>query len=275
MKPTKTNIKAAAVTAVAKPVATGVIDWGNYQGESGFENVQQSDLGIPFLSIIQSKSPQFDKTHKDYPTKKIEGVEVGDIINSVTNKVLAKVDKGHILVVPATFEKTYNEYKQGRGGLVRIHRNPAVLDDVTGQTDKGEGVLSNGNILAETSNFYVLLLVEGEEPIPSIISMASTQLKNGRKWLNIMTGIRVGPNRIQPPAFSHSYKLSTVIERKDNNAWYGWNIQVNDINNDGDLVGAAQSIAKRVANATHVALAGGSAPAKLTNGTKDTDEVPM
>jgi len=271
MKQTKKTTAAAAAPVAAKP--TNVIDWGTYQGESGFENVQQSDLGIPFLSIIQSKSPQFDKTHKDYPTKKIEGVEVGDIINSVSNKIIAKVDKELIVVVPATFEKTYNEYKQGRGGLVRIHRNPSVLDDVTGQTEKNESILSNGNILAETSNFYVLLLTEGEEPLPAIISMASTQLKNGRKWLNIMTGIRVGPNRVQPPAFSHSYKLSTVIERKDNNAWYGWNIQVNDINNDVDLVDAAKAIAKRVANATHAALAGGSAPNRITE--KSEDNIPV
>lgn len=261
--------KTKTTTLVATPEPAS-IDWGSYAGESGFENVSQSDLGIPFLNIVQPKSAEVDRTHKDYATKKIEGAGAGDVVNSVSRQIVAKFEKEGITVVPAGYEKTYNEWKPNRGGLVRIHRNADVLKDVTGTTEKNESVLRNGNLLIETAVFYVLLVRNGEEPVPAIINMVSTGLKHARHWLNLMTGLRVGPNRVQPPMFSHSYTLTTAIERKDNNAWYGWNISINAPVNDRNLVNTALGITKKVTMLANTQRAALPAPA-----TEAADEVPM
>ena len=248
--------------AVVKP---DVVNWERYSGtDTGFENVQQSDLGIPFLNILQSKSAEIDRTHKDYATKKIEGAQAGDIINTVTRQVVASVDKDKINVIPAFYEKTYVEWKANRGGLVKVHRDPKILEEVTGKTEKNENILRNGNLLLETASFYVM--VDDEQQTQALINMTQTQLKKARLWLNLALGIKIGPARVNPPLFSHIYTLSTVIERKDNNAWYGWNIQVGPSVTSREIVEEAIAIGKRVRIA--------SAPkhAEITNGS---DEVPM
>lgn len=242
----QTKAASASSAAPVQAQANAEVNWEQYSGITGFDNVQQSDLGIPFLTIIQSKSAEVDKTHKDYAIKKIEGAEAGDIINSVSRKIIAKVDKGFIRIVPAFYEKTYIEWKPNRGGMVKVHRNPAILEEVTGQDEKKQNILRNGNLLIETASFYIQLLEEGSQPTPAVINMISTQLKNARLWLNLALGIKLGPNKITPPLFSHSYLLSTVIERKENNAWYGWKIQVGDMVKDQALITSSVNIGQRV-----------------------------
>ena len=273
IKPTKTG--ANPVTTAQTTIATqnDTIDWGSYAGSSGFESVSQSDLGVPFLTILQTKSAEVDKTHKDYPTKRIEGAEAGDIINTVTRKIVAKCDKETILVIPAFYEKTYCEWKLNRGGLVKVHRNPAIVNEVTGKTDKGEGILRNGNLLVETASFYVHVKIDGVYT-PAVINMISTQLKNARLWLNLALGIKVGPNRVTPPLFSHHYQLCSVLERKDNNSWYGWKIVIADIVNDRELVKkGADMAAKMVAANRPVSQI--AAPASPEDDGHGSDDVPM
>lgn len=263
--------KNQAATAVAPVTNTSSIDWGNYQDSSGFDNISQSDLGIPFISILQPKSAEVDRTHKDYPTKKIAGAEAGDIINNVSREVLCKFEQGYILVVPAGYEKIYNEWKAGRNGFVRSHRNAAIVNEVTGVSDKNVPVLRNGNELVETANFYVLLIRENEEPLQAVISMTSTGLKHARHWLNIMTGLRVGPNRIQPPMFSHVYKLSVIIEKKENNSWYGWKVELHDMVKDKAIVDLALPVTNKIKQ-----IAATSAKAELAApASEGSDEVPM
>lgn len=256
--------KGAEQPAQAQPMAA--IDWSQFSGASGFENVTQGDLGVPFINILQTKSAEVDKTHKDYATKRIEGAEAGDIINTVTRKVIAKCEKGSITVIPAFYEKTYVEWKANRGGLVKIHRNPGILDEVTGKTEKNENILRNGNLLIETASFYVLLRDEAVVT-QAVINMMSTQLKNARLWLNLAMGIKVGPQRVTPPLFSHHYILSTVLERKDNNSWYGWKVQIGDAVTSRDIAQQAIQIGSRVKLA--------STPQAALPAPHDDNEVPM
>lgn len=271
-KKTKGAEKAAETQPAAlQKVEGATVNWENYQGEyTGFENVQESDLGIPFITILQQKSAEVDKTHKDYATKKIEGAEAGDLINTVTREILAKAEKGFITVVPAFYEKTYVEWKPNRGGLVKVHRTEAILNEVTGKTEKNESVLRNGNLLMETMSFYVILIQDSQKS-PAVINMNSSALKAGRQWLNTMFNIKLGPQKVTPPMFSHHYILATAIERKDNNAWYGWNIQIGDMVKSQELANQAVSIGSRVKvlSAPSKALAASAAVSVAA------DEVPM
>lgn len=236
--------KATAMPQTQTPAAA--IDWGSYAGETGLGNVSQSDLGIPFINIIQPKGAEVDRTHRNYATKKIEGAGAGDIINTVKREVICQYGKGSIEIVPCSYEKTYNEWQPNRGGLVRVHRDPAILNEVTGKTEKNESVLRNGNLLIETASFYVLFVQPGEAPMPAVINMSSTGLKQARHWLNLMTGLRVGPNRVTPPAFSHSYNLTSAIETNAKGSWYGWSITLKEQVQNRDIVNAALGIAKQV-----------------------------
>lgn len=271
---TKTSMKKTTktqTTAQAAPPNEATIDWTQYQGESGFEHVQQSDLGIPMLVVLQAKSAECDRTHKDYATKKIEGAEAGDIIHSVSRRILHKYNSAPIIVVPAAFEKVYNEWKPNRQGFVRAHRNAAIVNEVTGKDQKGNDVLRNGNLLIETAMFYVLVLEEGqEEPQQAVIPLQSTGLRASRKWLNMATNIRLGPNKINPPLFSHSYKITTVISQNEDGSWYTPNVELNGMVQDRKIVAISQGVTKRVS------LLINQAKGLLTNAPDAAhDEVPM
>lgn len=267
----KKTTKTQSAAPAAEQQANTAIDWSQYKGETGLENIQQSDLGIPMLVVLQAKSAECDRTHKDYATKKIEGAEAGDIIHNVSRQILHKYNGEPIIVVPAAFEKVYNEWKPNRQGFVRAHRTSAIVAEVTGKDQKGSDILRNGNLLIETAMFYVLVLEEGEaEPQQAVIPLQSTGLRTSRKWLNLATNIRLGPNKVNPPLFSHSYKLSTAIGQNEEGSWYMANIELNEIIQDKKIVTIAQGITKRVSLLINQAKG-------LLNNTADPahDEVPM
>jgi hypothetical protein len=203
-------------------------DWSK-EASTGFEGTKAEDLGIPFLQIIQKGSPEFDETHKDHPKKRIEGVKPGMIINSLSRKIVYSGDKTKPLkFIPCYAEKLYPEFKtrDSGGGFVKMHRDPNILLR-TERNEKNKDILvsgsGEGNEIITTHYFYGFAQIEGAwEKV--IIGMTSTQLKNGRRWLNMMQSIKI--NGVTPPMFSHSYNVMTDIEKNNEGSWYGWNFEV-------------------------------------------------
>ena len=72
----------AGATTGAEIEAFGVADFEADAG-AGMENVTADDLQIPFLSILQSNSPQLDESEGKY----IDGAKAGMILNTVTNEI--------------------------------------------------------------------------------------------------------------------------------------------------------------------------------------------
>jgi len=221
-KETKTATPAAASQAVQG------YDWSQ-AGVTGFENVQQSDLGIPFLVILQKGNPQIDEAHPDYVTKKIEGAKVGDIINNVTNSVVwSRGSAAALQFIPCAFEKSFVEWtpREKGGGLVKMHINAGIIGECT-RNEKGQDQLKNGNIVVTTAYFYGLFMHDGEYT-PAIIGLSSTQLKKSKLWLNMMNALKLqGPKGLfTPPMFSHAYALTSVPESNEKGNWYGWMIRM-------------------------------------------------
>src|SRR5688572_26653744 len=70
----------ALVAAGSREVA----QCGDFEEEAGQgSQFDISELQIPYISIIQSNSPQVTKGHKDY----IKGLETGDIYHTVRKEV--------------------------------------------------------------------------------------------------------------------------------------------------------------------------------------------
>lgn len=247
MKPTKTG------AAPVQPPAA--YDWGQSQ-VTGFENVQRTDLGVPFLLILQKGSPEVDKTHKDHQAKKIAGAEAGDIINNLSREIYHKHGETPIIFVPCSYETLYVEWKprNSGGGFVRSHKNANILNECT-RDDKNHDTLKSGNLVVTTAYYYGIVL-RGEQRVPVMIGMTSTQLKRSRYWLNLMQGIKVQSNgkSITPPMFSHSYKLSTVPEVNSEGSWFGWKIEVHEMLSDPLLIADAIDTARLSANGQRTAL---------------------
>ncbi len=251
-KTTKTKTEASTEAKpgaeIVKATPTSVIAW-NEADVTGFENVGAEDLGIPFLTIIQKGSAEFDTTHQKYREKKIDGCAVGDVIDIIARQVVYKAGGEPIVVVPVHWDKLYMEWKPRTatgGGIVQAHKDPAILNNCR-RNSKNLDELPNGNIIVTTAYFHVVEIKDGALGKRYMIGMSSTQLTKSRRWLNMAQSIKIRvPNGslITPPIFSHAYALSTQPESNDKGSWMGWSIAVHDMVTDGSMAEELLEIAK-------------------------------
>ena len=185
---------------------------------SGFEAMGADDMAIPFISILQSLSPQCKKSEEKY----VKGAEEGMFINTATNEIFNGY-KG-IKVVPCFFEKVFLEWKPKRAGLAGMHPKDTPLLRETEKNDKGQDVLTNGNILSPTAQYYCLMNNK-EKYDKVVISMSSTGLKVSRRWNRSMATLSMkdgnGKDFI-PPMYSHIYTLKSTPESNDQGSWMNW-----------------------------------------------------
>lgn len=186
----------------------------------GLEDVSYEDLLIPRLKIIQDGSPERKEKNKAY----MPGVSVGDIIDSTYG-----VSHGNsILFIPAVYIREYIEWKpreQG-GGLAGIHQDRKIMDSAR-RNDQGRMVLPNGNTISPTMNFFGFVPDESGFKLV-VISMASTQLKKGRKLVTLANQERMRDAKgaqFVPPLYARAYVLGTAFEDNAKGDWYGWTIQ--------------------------------------------------
>lgn len=203
-----------------KKESTAVVaadDFGAHAG-AGLENVGASDLLVPRLTILQALSPQISKKKAEY----IEGAQIGSICDVGTGELY---DDG-VLFLPVYYRKDYLEWapRASGQGLVNIHHDPAIMDRTT-RNEKRQPVLANGNLIAETAQFFGLnLTADGRK---CFLPMASTQLKKARKWLTLATGEKLqreDGTYFVPPLFYRCYHLTTAEESNGEGEWAGWKV---------------------------------------------------
>lgn len=218
----KSNAVAVADTKTALPT---VADFGGFEAfaNEGLESVSAQDLSIPYLRILAQLSPQVNKRDGAY----VQGAEAGMIYNTVENAVYNGEDG--VSVIPCYYRRVYVEWKprEKGGGFVHTYGVDDEIVKTTYRDDRGNDILPNGNILTNTSEFYVLMLDKDGTPRRCLITMSATQLKKARKWLTQMqtnTGRGESGNMFVMPMMSHVYTLYTVEERNDKGSWFGWEV---------------------------------------------------
>jgi hypothetical protein len=204
---------------------------GMYEEEAnqGFEGADQESYAIPFLSIVQSLSPQRDKKDGAY----IEGAEEGNIFNSATEDLWDAEDgKEPLRVIPVHFKRSFVEWapRDSGGGFITEHTvadGKDLLKSCT-RNDKNQDVLPNGNYLVDTRTHYVLIVHDDGSAEPAVINMASTQMKKSRRWMTVMNNLKMkgsGGRLFTPPMYSHYYDLFTTQESNDKGRWHGWSFK--------------------------------------------------
>jgi hypothetical protein len=189
----------------------------------GFENVKTESLAPPILKLLQNGSAEAKKMNQNF----IQGAEPGMILNTISKKIYDGA-KG-ISVVPCHYRLEYQEwsdYGTGSGRPENIYPDTSDILTKTTQGPDGRDRLQNGNYILTVGQHFVLV-VDGANIDPAMISMSSSQGKVSRKWNAMMMSITLdgknGP--YTPPSFSHIYKLSTVINSGRGQQWYGWNVE--------------------------------------------------
>lgn len=240
----------------------------------GMEAVDSDCTAIPFIRILQKLSPQCEPSDGKY----IEGAKDGMLLNTVTEEVMDG-DAG-ITFVPVLFNRRIIEWEgtESGSGLVGIHNlaeGLALMKDAK-RDDKNNDVLPNGHCLVDAREHYGLVIKEDGTSYPALISMTKSQLKISKRWVSRIMGIRLqgtkGP--FNPPAFSHMYKLTTIVERnRDNKPYSNWKVEligrVDDPNIvaearmflDGLNAGAVQVDHNQMSNGSEEAAEGGNAGA--------------
>lgn len=210
---TKTNVPAKAGATALANVSD---DFFQANAGAGLENVTSSDLLVPRLTIIQALSPQLNPKKPEF----IEGAAIGDICDVGTGELF----KDDILFLPVYYRKEYLEWapRASGEGLIAIHADATILEQTT-RNERKQAVLPNGNIIAETAQFFGLNLTADRRRC--FLPMSSTQLKKARKWITLATSekLRRGDgSEYVAPLFYRTYELGTAEESNNQGDWAGW-----------------------------------------------------
>jgi hypothetical protein len=180
---------------------------------SGQENVKVTDTLLPRLAILQSLSPQLKEKKVEY----IPGAALGDWCDVSVGEVF----KEGIDVIPCHFSTQYLQWKKNRGGFAgNLGMDANCLKETT-LNEKRQNVLPNGDVIAETATWFVLLRV-GYEWRRCFLPFSSTGLKVSRKWLSILRAEKLlGKSGLfTPPLFYRPWHLGVKEETNDQGDWY-------------------------------------------------------
>jgi hypothetical protein len=186
----------------------------------GVDDMGSGDVGIPYVSVLQTNSPQVNPGHAKY----VENARAGFFYNTATGEVLGK----SILVASCAHERKYVEWldrDSGQGGYVQDHDIDSDILSKTRPNAKGKPALANTNMIVETAYQYCLLIdPETGNFKQVVIPLKSTMLKKNRRWNNLLLDTMIPGTTTTAPRWLYPYELTTLLESKGENSWF--NIEV-------------------------------------------------
>lgn len=210
--------------AKVKENEVGSYDYGSMAHE-GFEDVTVNDLSIPYISLLQTNSPEVED-------QTIAGCKPGDLVNSVTKEILTQP-----LVIQAVMREVswvlWRPRNQG-GGIVGIYAPDApevlkVLADNNGSKIPPKGpdgkripFKVGTNELVETYTFYCLVMnEEGDQTVGyCVLSFSSTKIKIQKDWMTAMY-----TQKGAPPMIAFRSLLSTQKQKAEGGSFFNFKIE--------------------------------------------------
>ena len=193
----------------------------------GCEDMTKDDMTIPRISILQSLSPQVQKTDDKF----IEGAEAGNLLDTVRLETISG-EEG-VLIIPISYRTTYIEWKTRKngGGFVADHGNDrSVLKSCQRNEETGAMINSDGNQIVQTAEYYAFKVdPETGDASPLVLSMSGSQIKHSRR-LNTMINMKREPHpsgqgSFNPAMFYSAFTFRTKPESNDQGSWFGWDIE--------------------------------------------------
>lgn len=183
----------------------------------GAEEAGSDAYAMPFLTILQSGSPQV----KRGSSQQIEGATEGMLLNTATNETHS--GETGVNLVPVYYRQAFVEWiprLQG-GGFVAEH-SPATRPVTKVDPDTGRDVMSSGNELVDTRYHYCVRIIDLERGVfePVVIAAASTGVKKSKRWMSQMDQVRYNGQPL--PRTFQIWNATTVVEQKDQYTWSNW-----------------------------------------------------
>jgi len=209
----------------------------------GMETASGDDFAVPFLSLLQSLSPQVTKGAPGFN----ELAEVGDFFDTSTGELWGGEDG--IEVIPCVYERQLVEWipRNRGGGFVAVHGEDSPIVAKAVRQPDGSTLLPNGNELVDTARFYCLAFGErGWSPV--LVTFQKGGRKVARKWLTTMRSQKLqGAQGVFTPAMcAFSYRLTSATETNDRGTFCVVQIGAAALVQDADLYKAASEFARSV-----------------------------
>lgn len=234
-------------TIAPKPEASvpARIDLGlEDEAGGGLEDIRPEEIRIPFLRVLDPKSPQVQPPEAGG----IPGAVAGSILNTASKEVFD--GKKGLIFVPAARDYNYVKYlkrnEDGTGGGFR-----AVIPPDDGQVKQllkeqgrfkklqideldADGVTKRMEIV-ETYYLFGIAAPTPDDYFWSCVSFASTQIKHYLAMLDMARRFRypVGGKLVPGALWMHQWRFSTAYEKRGAQGWYGWHIGLANRRPDG------------------------------------------
>ncbi len=202
-------------------------------------NYDAGDLATPFLTILQTNSPQVKEESEKY----VPGARPGMVLMTVTNQLFdvrtlpnaPSKSTASAVTLPVIFadrcRKMMVEWvdRDYGGGFVAQHPvdSPAARAARPDPKHRSRLELPNGNWLIETDYHWPLVCVDPSSPQAAVMSLSSTQLKKSRALNSFIHDFRLESpkGKFTPPIYALVFTLRTEVEKKNDQTWWGWKIE--------------------------------------------------
>ena len=181
--------------------------------ETGYEDMTNETMAIPWLKIIQKQTPELDKNKPEY----IKGTEEGDMVNNLT-----KTNYGSLCqVVLLNFTRMYTEWKPDRGDFVTNH-TVEHAEEIAASKVFGNWKTEDGNDLQECY-MYLVLIVGHEDEGAMAFGMTSSKIKEAMKLNSVSklkrytTGAHAGEHILRQ---HQVYTLKTEYTTNEKGSWF-------------------------------------------------------
>lgn len=219
-KPKETSLETAKTDAVAvnNAIPEHLQKYAN-MGNVGFENLREEDSIIPRLAIAQSSSDQIKKGNILY----IEGLEVGQFFNTLTNEIYGDqvfvtplLEFPHRIYfpprgTPGNSQLCSTRTLNAQGQLIGGPLNPQGCDscDYSQWATEPRSDGSKKPLCTFFYSYVLLLHTENGGLEPVVFSAKSKSIKPAQKWHGM---IRVRLNKKALPGFTMRFSLKSVAQ---------------------------------------------------------------
>jgi hypothetical protein len=211
----------------------------------GSENIGIEDIDVPFLRLLQDNSPAVKAGSRN-----VDGAKAGLYMDGTSFSVLGD----QILVIPCFYRRVAVEWKPDRGGYVATHPISYIKTSGAPQDARGNFTLPTGNYLADTREFFVMVM-RGPEWVPMRIPLSGTASKTARQWVSMWLTYRktlANGQTIQPAMYARIYVLTTrLATNKKGDQWYVPVVEAGDDINHPGLYKMAKAFGEFSANHEH------------------------
>lgn len=231
----------ALTTAQSKELAALYASTGvEERAGEGSKGATSEDYAMPFLSLLQSGSPQVKKTDARF----IKEAQEGNFYNTV-DKELFDGETG-VTIVPCAYRRAFVEWivrEEGGGycGEFLPGAEPATVVD-----EKNRDIIKeSGHELKDTRYWYVLVIREDGTFEPAVIGMTRTQIRPSKAWFNLKSK-NVWPDGKQrvaaPPDYVWTYIVKSVPQQKDDNSFWNFDITRSEPVMNAAIIEAAKAL---------------------------------